>query len=64
MRDALWCGRVLVGSRGGGGVHAASLLVGSRGCGRDGLLSSRFAADRSNAGVLTTGGRMQFPRPC
>lgn len=38
MRDALWCGRVLVGSRGDrGGDHAASLLVGSRGCGRDGV---------------------------
>jgi hypothetical protein len=39
VRDALWCGRVLVGSRGGGGGgHAASLLVGSRGCGRDGVV--------------------------
>ena len=55
MRDALWCGRVLVGSRGGsGGGHAASLLVGSRGCGRDVLVSSGFAADRSDAGIVTT----------
>jgi hypothetical protein len=39
VRDALWCGRVLVGSRGGsGGGHAVSLLVGSRGCGRDGVV--------------------------
>lgn len=38
VRDALWCGGVLVGSRGDGGEgHAASLLVGSRGCGRDGM---------------------------
>lgn len=52
MWDALWCGRVLVGSRGRGGCGpAASLLVGSRGCGRDELLSSGFAADRSYAGV-------------
>ena len=46
MRDALWCGRLLVGSRGGGDGHAASLLVGSRGCDREVLWSSGFAADR------------------